>query len=53
MTAAGLAISACGGGSNSTTVSNPPKGSYTVTLTGQDTSTATITATTTFTFVID
>jgi hypothetical protein len=53
MAAAGLAISACGGGSNSTTVSNPPKGSYTVTLTGQDTSTATITATTTFTFVID
>jgi hypothetical protein len=48
----GLAVSACG--SNvSTTVSNPPKGTYTVTVTGTDSTTSSITGTTTFTFVID
>lgn len=50
---AGLAVSACGSSSSTTTVSNPPKGQYTITLTGQDSVTSTITATTTFTFTID
>jgi subtilase family serine protease len=52
LAAAGLAISACGS-SVSTTVSNPPKGTYTGTLTGVDSTTSTITNTTTFSFVID
>jgi hypothetical protein len=48
---AGFALSAC---SNSTTnsVSDPPKGAYTVTVTGTDTSTATLTANTSFSFTI-
>jgi subtilase family serine protease len=49
----GLAISACSGGSTSTTISDPPKGTYTGTISAQDSTTSTITATTTFTFVID
>jgi subtilase family serine protease len=49
--AAGFAISACGGGVAG--VSNPPKGTYTMTVNGVDTNTKSITATTTFTFVID
>jgi subtilase family serine protease len=50
--AIGLAVSACGGGvSNS--VSDPPKGTYTITVTGQDSTTATITAQTTFTLTIN
>lgn len=49
--AAGFAISACGGGV--TGVSNPPKGTYTMTVNGVDTNTKSITNTTTFTFVID
>jgi hypothetical protein len=54
LAAAGMAISACGGSSNSTTASDPPKGTYTVTLMGQDTSSSTIpTATSTFTFTIN
>jgi subtilase family serine protease len=53
LTAASFAISACGG-SSSNTISNPPKGTYTVSLTGQDTSSATIPqASTTFTFTIN
>jgi subtilase family serine protease len=53
LTAAGMAMSACGG-SNSNTVADPPKGTYTVTVTGQDTTSASIPiATTTFTFTID
>jgi hypothetical protein len=48
----GLALSACGG-SSGTTVSDPPKGTYTVTVTGVDSVTSTTTAQTTFTFVID
>ena len=53
LVAIGLAVSACGGGSSSNTVSDPPKGTYTITLTGQDSTSATIpTATTTFTFTI-
>jgi len=54
LAAAGMAISACGGSSNSTTASDPPKGTYTVTLMGQDTSSSTIpTTTSTFTFTIN
>lgn len=54
LAAAGLAVSACGGdGSSIATVSNPPKGTYTCTVTGQDSVTKAITSTTTFTFVID
>jgi hypothetical protein len=52
LVAIGLTVSACGGGSSNTTVPNPPKGTYTATVTGQDSVTATITGTTTFTFVI-
>jgi hypothetical protein len=36
----------------STSPSNPPKGTYTITLTGQDSTTASITGSTTFTFII-
>jgi subtilase family serine protease len=51
LAAIGLGLSACGGVSN--TISNPPSGTYTITVTGQDSSTATIpTATTSFTFTI-
>ena len=47
-------MTACGGGgSNSTPVTpDPPKGSYTITVTGTDSTTASITGTTSFTFVI-
>jgi hypothetical protein len=52
--AIGLGLSACGGSSSvSTTVSDPPKGTYTITITGQDSTTTSIQATTTFTLVID
>ena len=51
--ALGLGLSACGSGSVSTTVSNPPKGTYTLTVSGQDSTTATISATTKFTLTID
>jgi hypothetical protein len=51
--AVGFAVSACGGGSSSSTPSNPPKGTYTITLTGQDSATATINASTKFTLTID
>lgn len=51
LAAVGIGLSACGGISSS--LSNPPKGTYTVTVTGQDSSSATIpTETTSFTFVI-
>lgn len=53
LVAAGLAISACGSSVSSNTVSDPPKGTYTGTITGQDSTTATITGSTTFTFVIN
>jgi len=49
LAAIGFGLSACGGIQNN----NPPAGTYTITLTGQDSSSATIpTATTTFTFTI-
>ncbi len=47
----GLSISACGGVNNG--VSNPSKGTYTVTVTGKDSVNSAITNTTKFTFVID
>jgi len=53
LVAVGLAVSACGG-SSSNTISDPPKGTYTIGITGQDSTNAAIpTATTSFTFVID
>ncbi|MGB6973166.1 MAG: protease pro-enzyme activation domain-containing protein [Terracidiphilus sp.] len=45
----GFGLSSCGGSG----VSNPPKGTYTVTVTGQDSATASIMASTTFTLTID
>lgn len=46
----GFGLSACGGGSS---LSNPSKGTYTVTVVGQDSASAGINATTTFTLTID
>jgi subtilase family serine protease len=52
LVAIGFAISACGG-SSSTTISDPPAGTYTLDLQGQDSSSATIpTETTTVTLTI-
>ncbi|HUX43644.1 MAG TPA: protease pro-enzyme activation domain-containing protein [Terracidiphilus sp.] len=49
----GLGISACGGGvSGSSSISNPPTGTYTITLIGQDSTTASIAGSTTFTLTI-
>ncbi len=51
----GLAVSACGGGisgGGGGTATNPAKGSYTITVDGQDSASATNTATTTFTLTI-
>ena len=48
----GLAVTACGGVAT-TPDSNPPTGTYTVTVSGQDSVTSTITGTTSFTFVIN
>ena len=50
---AGMALSACGSGNGGNTLTDPPKGTYTGTITAQDSATATINSTTTFTFVID
>ena len=52
--AVGFAVSACGGGGSSGTSapSNPAKGTYTITVTGQDSTSATNTATTSFTLTI-
>ncbi len=50
----GLAITACNNNGNTTTVSDPPKGTYTITVSAVDSVNSTITApNTTFTFVID
>ena len=51
LAAVGLAVTACGG-VTTTSISNPPVGSYTITVTGADSSTSSITGTTTFTLVI-
>ena len=56
--ALGLSVSACGGGGSSSgggstsATPDPPKGSYTVTILGQDSATSTITGQTTFNFTI-
>jgi hypothetical protein len=52
LAAVGLAMSAC---SSSVTngISNPPKGTYTMTVTGTDSATSTTTGSTTFTFTIN
>ena len=47
-----FALSACGS-SVSGSLSNPPKGTYTITLTGTDSATSSITAQTTFTLTIN
>jgi hypothetical protein len=52
LAAAGFAMSACSS-SSSTTFTNPSKGTYTITLQGQDSVTANIQGSTTFTFVIN
>jgi subtilase family serine protease len=50
----GLVLSACGSGSNGSgnTVSNPAKGTYTITFAGQDSATSSITAQSSFSLVI-
>jgi subtilase family serine protease len=48
----GFAFTGCGGSDNSS-ISNPSKGTYSLSLTGQDSTTSTITASTTVTLVID
>jgi hypothetical protein len=48
----GLALSACGGGVTTTPFSNPPTGTYTVTVSGQDSAGAITATPVTFTFVI-
>lgn len=49
----GLAMSACSSNSLNNAVVNPPKGTYTGTVTGQDSATASITGATTFKLVIN
>ena len=51
--ALGLGLSACGSGSVNTTIPNPPKGTYTITFTGQDSTTPSISASGSFTLKID
>jgi subtilase family serine protease len=52
LAAAGFALSACGS-STSTTLKDPSKGTYTINVTGADSTTSTITSNTSFTFTID
>jgi hypothetical protein len=52
LAAVGLAVTACGGGVVNTALTNPPAGTYTITVTGQDSATASVTASTHFTFTI-
>ncbi len=49
----GFGLSACGGGGSPTNNNYTPKGTYTITLTGEDSSTATISGTTTFTLTVN
>lgn len=51
----GSMVTACGGssGSSTKTAANPPKGTYTVTVTGTDSVTSTITGNATFNFTIN
>jgi hypothetical protein len=53
LAAAGFALTACGSSTSSTTAANPPKGTYTVTVTGEDSVTSAITANTSFTLTIN
>lgn len=53
LAAAGMAMSACGGSSGGSSVSDPAKGTYTISVGGADSVTTSITGTTTFTFTID
>ena len=52
LAAVGLALTACGSSSPSSS-SNPPKGTYTINLTGTDSATSTITTSASFTLTID
>jgi len=49
----GLALSACGGGTSGSTISDPAKGTYTITFSGTDSVTSTITAQSSFSLVIN
>ncbi len=51
--AVGLTVSACGSGNGGTTVSDPPKGTYTIDVTGQDVSQGITGTPTSFTFTIN
>jgi subtilase family serine protease len=53
LAAIGLAMSACGSTNTNNTITNPPKGTYTITFTGADQSTSTITSSASFTLTID
>jgi hypothetical protein len=53
LAAVGLAVTACGSTNTNNTVPNPPKGTYSLTVTGTDSVTSTITNSTTFSFVIN
>lgn len=48
----GFVLSGCGSSTSSSSTSLTPKGTYTITLNGQDSSTSTITASTTFTLTV-
>ncbi|HXS76669.1 MAG TPA: protease pro-enzyme activation domain-containing protein [Terracidiphilus sp.] len=49
----GLALSACGGTTGTTRLSDPPKGTYTITFTGTDSANTALTSTSSFTLVIN
>ncbi len=54
LAAVGLAVTACGNNGNTTTVSDPPQGTYTITVSAQDSISSSISAPTqSFTFVIN
>ncbi len=53
LAAIGMALTACGSTSSSSSIPNPAKGTYTITFTGEDSATATINATQSFTLTID
>jgi subtilase family serine protease len=49
----GLALSACGGTTGTTRLSDPPKGTYTITFTGTDSANTALTSSSSFTLVIN
>ncbi|HEY3628039.1 MAG TPA: protease pro-enzyme activation domain-containing protein [Terracidiphilus sp.] len=53
LAAAGMVMTACGSSTTTSTTTNPPKGTYTITLTAQDSATSTIKATQSFTLTIN